>query len=275
MKIHHLNCGSMCPSKIKFGNIFGPLSGIVPDNIVCHCLLIEAQNNLILVDTGIGREDLKFQKLIQPVSLLLGVKADKQLTAYEQVKKLGYSPEDVTDLILTHLDFDHAGGIADFKSAKVHVAKPELESARSGRSPLEKGRYRKYQFSSAIKWQEFEMNFGEPWNGFETVREIQGLPPEILLVQLPGHSKGHFGIAVQMSDKCLLHAGDSYYDRRELNSTAIPPLWTMAVERIANSNFVQSQKTKSHLASLSLNPRIELFCSHDSKELDRFKLIQA
>jgi phosphoribosyl 1,2-cyclic phosphodiesterase len=44
-----------------------------------------------------------------------------KLSAIEQIQKLGLRPEDVQHIFVTHLDFDHAGGISDFPNATVHI----------------------------------------------------------------------------------------------------------------------------------------------------------
>ena len=59
---------------------------------------------------------------------------------------------------------------------------------------------------------------GEPWFGFECVRDLGGqLPPEILLVPLVGHTRGHCGIAVDTGEQWLLCAGDAYFYREEMS----------------------------------------------------------
>lgn len=67
-----------------------------------RCLLIEIQDRLILIDTGIGnKQDAKFRSHFYPhgEASLLG-----------SIRSKGFAPEDVTDVILTHLHFDHCGG---------------------------------------------------------------------------------------------------------------------------------------------------------------------
>ena len=52
MKIHHLNCGTLCP---RGGGLFGGKGGpwaVAP--MCCHCLLIEGEDGFILVDSGLG-----------------------------------------------------------------------------------------------------------------------------------------------------------------------------------------------------------------------------
>ncbi len=75
------------------------------DNNMClmtmRCLFIEADNRKILVDCGAGDKQLDKLKYYQPHDL-------KDLRA--EIGKIGYSPEEVTDVILTHLHFDHCGG---------------------------------------------------------------------------------------------------------------------------------------------------------------------
>jgi glyoxylase-like metal-dependent hydrolase (beta-lactamase superfamily II) len=71
-----------------------------------RCLLIETGNKLILIDTGMGdKQDARFfghYDLHGDVTLL------------SSIASKGYKPEDVTDVILTHLHFDHVGGAVQF-----------------------------------------------------------------------------------------------------------------------------------------------------------------
>ena len=73
------------------------------------------------------------------------------------------------------------------------------------------------QRSSQINWQRYAPE-GERWFGFSCVRELVGVPPEILIVPLAGHTLWHCGIAVRGPDRLwLLHAGDAYFFRGEMD----------------------------------------------------------
>ncbi len=233
---------------------------------MCHCLLIETAHQLILVDTGLGLQDLREPRSLGPMSYLLGVQADTSLSAYEQVKKLGFSSADVTDLVMTHLDLDHAGGIPDFRMARVHVAGTELTAAKSRKNFRFRERYRTHHIAGDVKWQTFDSSKGEAWNGFNLVQELAGLPPEILLVGLPGHTPGHCGVVVQSGESWIMHAGDAYYDERDLGTASEQPLWTKAFARLVHTDHPEAIKTKTALANLKNDPKIQLFCSHDPKE---------
>ena len=55
--------------------------------------------------------------------------------------------------------------------------------------------------------------FGEPWMGVPAVRQLEGLPTEILALQMSGHSRGRAAIAVDTGHGWLVHAGDAYFHR--------------------------------------------------------------
>jgi hypothetical protein len=56
MRIHHLSCGTMCPFGGRLWDGHSPMLGAA--KIVCHCLLIETEIGLVLVDTGFGMRDV-------------------------------------------------------------------------------------------------------------------------------------------------------------------------------------------------------------------------
>lgn len=110
MKIHSIETGLF---KLDGGAMFG----VVPKTIwsryhqpdeknLCtwamRCMLIEEGDKLILIDTGLGdKQSEKFFSHYQPhgEDSLIG-----------SLKKNGFHPDDITDVILTHLHFDHCGG---------------------------------------------------------------------------------------------------------------------------------------------------------------------
>ena len=118
-------------------------------------------------------------------------------------------------ILLTHLDFDHAGGLDDFPQATVHLLAAEVEAATARPTVLDRMRYRPQQWSSLDRWIAYEPG-GESWLGFDCVRELDGLPPDILLVPLIGHTFGHAGVAVRRDRDWLLLAGDAYFFHAEL-----------------------------------------------------------
>jgi len=142
MRIHHLNCGCMCPVG---GRLWDGVSRGLTGNLVCHCQLIETDHSgLVLVDTGIGARDVEnpYERLSPLFVHVNRIQLEHRYTAVEQVKGLGFSPRDVRHIVLTHLDFDHAGGLEDFPEAVVHVLRAELEEAEVRQGFIHRRRYR-------------------------------------------------------------------------------------------------------------------------------------
>lgn len=74
-------------------------------NWAMRCLLIEEAGRLVLVDTGLGnKQDEKFFGHYQPHG---------DATLQSSVRQAGYDLADVTDVLLTHLHFDHVGGAVE------------------------------------------------------------------------------------------------------------------------------------------------------------------
>jgi glyoxylase-like metal-dependent hydrolase (beta-lactamase superfamily II) len=205
----------MCPLG---GMLFDGVSRGLTARLICHCLLLETESGLVLVDTGIGLRDCERpDRLSLFFRLFNNIQLEPRYTALHAVKRLGFRAEDVRHIVLTHLDFDHAGGVEDFPEATVHVLDDEVVAASRRAGFIGTRRYRPQQWDEVVQWQRYPAN-GERWMGFEAVRGLAGLPPEILLVPLPGHTSGHAGIAVQQPDGWLLDAGDAYFYRGEVGS---------------------------------------------------------
>lgn len=269
MRIHHINCGTDCPfgGAAFDGRSKGPLG-----HLVCHCLLIETAEGLVLVDTGYGLRDVRepFPRLSRPFAAMLNIRLRERETAVRQVEALGYSPADVRHIVLTHLDFDHAGGLEDFPKARVHVMAAELEAVERRTGFVPRNRYRPMQLDEVRNWRRYEPD-GEGWFGFQSVRQLEGLPHEILMIPLKGHTWGHAGVAVDTGSGWLLHAGDAYFYRDEVRRPergCTPGLRLyqnmMEVDRAARLD------NQARLRALSLDPAagVRLICAHDVVEYE-------
>src|SRR5260370_1019221 len=184
MRVHHLNCATMCPPNFLVGTM------------VCHCLVIETGDGLVLVDTSLGSHDIAAprERLGKAFVALTRPKLDAAETARAQIERLGFAARDVRHIIVTPLDLDHAGGLSDFPDAAVPVGSDELAAALDPPSFLERERYRAPQWAHGPRWRQHGAG-GEHWHGFDGVRPLDGLPPESLLGPVGGHTRGQHGIA--------------------------------------------------------------------------------
>ena len=271
MRIHHLNCISQCAlgGALTDGRTLG-LRACLP----VHCLAVEGPEGLVLVDTGFGLGDVGDPTGRLGKLSLFATRPDlrESMTAVRQLAVLGYEPEDVRHIVLTHLDFDHAGGIEDFPEAKVHLLLGEQEAALAPRTPLDRTRYRPQQWDrTRSRWRAYAPGEGETWFGFSAVRALEGLSDEIALVPLLGHTLGHAGVAVHEDGRWLLLAGDAYFWHGEMDPRRprCPPglrlyQWLMQKDGAArrwNQRRLRALKSQ-HRAE------VRLVCSHDPVEFE-------
>ncbi|MCV7430537.1 MBL fold metallo-hydrolase [Mycolicibacterium bacteremicum] len=251
MRVHHLNCGSM---------------PVPTAPLVCHVLLVEAADGLVLVDSGYGLLDCAeparrlgpFRHASRPV-------LDPAETAARQVEALGYARGDVRHIVLTHFDFDHIGGLADFPGAQVHVTSSEAAAAVHSPSAQERMRYRSIQWAHGPKLVEHDAD-GEPWRGFGAAKQVLD---GIALIPLPGHTRGHACVAVDAGHRWVLHCGDAFYHRGKLDGQPIPKILSM--EMVLAFDRKQVRDNHARLAELAARnePDLLIVNAHDPVLLEQ------
>ena len=209
VKVHHLNCATMRPR--------------LTPTMVAHVLLVERDEGLLLVDTGYGTGELADPaRLGKMVEVAFRPVLDPGETALAQVQALGFAPEDVTDIVITHMDADHAGGLVDFPQARVHLHSKEHDAAMHPSTMAEKSRYLAAQWAHGPRWVLHDEP-GDEWFGFPAVT---ALAEDVVLVPMPGHTRGHTAVAVRNdAGHWLLHAGDAIFDGRQVQT---PPAATVS-----------------------------------------------
>ena len=270
MRVHHLNCGTMRP--IGGALIDGRPGLFRRATTICHCLLLETETGLALIETGVGSPTVdrpaewlgsRFVRMVNPVS-------DDALTATTQIRALGLDPADVRDIVVTHLDLDHAGGLVDFPQARVHVNDRELQALQNPIDDKERTRYRQIQFAHGPQWRSYRAE-GDPWFGFAAVRELDGLPG-VMLVPLAGHTRGHAGIAVDTGDGWLLNAGDAIYADTQLDPEKpyLPPLMAFFESRMQTEKAARldNQRRLRELAR-DHSDEVTVFAAHDVTAFER------
>jgi glyoxylase-like metal-dependent hydrolase (beta-lactamase superfamily II) len=187
-------------------------------------------------------------------------------TAAYQVEAFGFRQEQVKHIVLTHLHCDHTGGLPDFPHAQVHVFAKEFETAMHPRGPL--GRfYEPEHWQHGPDWRIYERQDVMDWFGFESIRIMDDIQPEVRFIPLPGHTKGHCGVALREDAGWLLHAGDATYPFYQ-SGDPLPPFkplpWYVMnppglLERIVTGK--QTPRLKALLAEHA--DRVRIICSND------------
>ncbi|MCW2800855.1 MAG: fold metallo-hydrolase [Aeromicrobium sp.] len=257
MRVHHLNCGSMHPP-------------MAPE-LVCHVLVCETPDGLVLVDSGLGRVDFANPKRMGPGRLLTRPERQDKWTAAAQIEAMGHSTDDVKHIVLTHMDFDHIGGIADFPDATIHTTAEEYDWAVVNPDFTSKRRYAQKQWSHGPKIQT-HAGPGDTWRFGLAGMEVL---PGITYVPMPGHTKGHAAVAVDAGDRGLLvHAGDAVFDGSSFaNETPSgTPLTKVGKLRMFEKAMAYDRKklavNHATLSRLNGEAGVTVFNAHDKRIFD-------
>ena len=183
--------------------------------LAMRCLLIDTGEKLVLIDSGTGDKQLDYLKYYN----------FKGVVNFElSLQKLGYSCGDVTDVILTHLHFDHCGGCTYYDAERGNVL---------------------LTFPNAVHWvgESQWKNFLEPnvregdsyfpenmlpvqeAGKLQVVKENRFLCPEIELRIFNGHTVGQLVSYVQYLGKTWIYVGDVIPV-----APAIPLAWVSAFD---------------------------------------------
>lgn len=248
--IHHLNCGILK----------SPFIG----KAICHCLLLEDKNGLALIDTGFGLNEVRnpLKYIGRETIDLFAIELDENYTAFRQIKQMGLNPADVGHCIISHLDFDHIGGLADFPEAIVHISSEEYISFKSGNT-----RYLPAQLEHNPHFRPYSTTTTS-WHGFPARRLELGFDCDIFLIHLFGHTSGHCGVAIEQDGKKTLYAADAFFTKAELTTYDHPA--TEAAAGGAENDALRAQNFKKLKQLFQAHPEIEIFCYHDPEEL-KFK----
>jgi glyoxylase-like metal-dependent hydrolase (beta-lactamase superfamily II) len=160
-------------------------------------LLLESESKKILIDTGMGNKWDDKSKNIYAV--------DSKLSMNSSLEKNGLIPADITDVILTHLHFDHTGGSTvsnngklepAFPNAKYYVQKQNYDWAMKP-SDRDKGSYIKENFLPLIEEGVLEFTIGNA-----------EFDDEIEFIVINGHTFGHQMIKISDENNTFLFCGD-------------------------------------------------------------------
>jgi glyoxylase-like metal-dependent hydrolase (beta-lactamase superfamily II) len=252
MRVHHLIAALMRPRGMG--------------TFISHVLLVEAAEGLVLVDSGFGRDDLTDLRRVGPVRHVLNVDRDDAHTAAAAVERFGFDPRDVRHIVLTHMDFDHVGGVGDFPRAIVHTTAEEWRAATSDSRLVDRPRYFPVQWEKAAEMRQHDGS-GQPWrDGLSGHRIVDG----VTLVPLAGHTRGHAAVAVEGENGLVVHAGDAAFDGSSIGAAvdgiALPARWPLrAFERFAARQPTKIRANHDILRELNADPGVTVITAHDPR----------
>ena len=217
-----------------------------PYEFPVYSFIVEHPEGHIAIDTGLTTRVRVTvpQRLLSVPSPLIA--PTEEVGA--QMRAKGLEPEDIRRVVLTHLDWDHAGGLEYFPKTEILVHRRERAFADKFM-----GRFR-YQPKLWPPWFDpslYDLD-SEPYGPFPESKRLTE-NGDVRLVPIPGHSIGQVGVVVQTDDVTLFFAADHALRQdwfledyaagrlRMLGATFFPKLAIQTSRRI--HRFVQETRT--------------------------------
>lgn len=216
-------------------------------------LLLKSPSHCILIDTGNGHDFIaKYgEKLGQKFAEMYAVDQNGP-SLVKSIEKCGLSVNDITDVILTHLHFDHAGGatterngkiVPTFPKARYHLQRKNLETAQNP-NLREKASYFSANYQPLLDAQVLKLVDGDQKNYL----------PHISLQVSNGHTQGHQVVRIEDEKSALFYCGDVIPTSSHVRSA-----WVMGYDLNPLTLIEEKQK----LLELGLAKKTYLYFEHD------------
>lgn len=252
MKIFSLETGLF---KLDGGAMFGVVPKVLWEKVypadelnrctyTMRCMLVDNGKNIVLIDSGIGnKQDEKFLTNF-------GLFGNDSLL--NSIQNAGYKPEDITDVVHTHLHFDHCGGtiskneqgkfVPAFPNAKIWVSRKHWEEATNP-NPRERASFLK---ENILPMQES--------GKLNLVDEEIELFENFHIRFANGHTIGQIVVFINFNGRWILYGGDLF----PLASLVYEP-WIMSYDMNARQTLADKEKLFAEIH----NKKAIVFFEHD------------
>lgn len=213
-------------------------------NLATRCLLVINGSRVILIDTGIG--DKQDEKFLRHYFL------NGDHTLEKSLNKRGFSLDDVTDVVLTHLHFDHCG--ASVKYNKIHELLPNFVNATYHTSRQQwqwANNPNRRESASFLKENFLTLGQSGQLNLFDQDHELF---PDFHVKLFHGHTDGQVIPHIKIKNRTLVFCADLFPSVAHLPISSIPAYDTRPL--------ISLEERKIFLEEALLNEYI-LFFEHD------------
>ena len=215
MQLHSIHTGNF---KLDGGAMFGVVPKIIwnklnpaDENNLCNwalrCLLVIEGDRKILIDTGMGnKQDEKFMSHYH---------LSNTQTIEQCLSSVSLCMEDITDVLLTHLHFDHVGGAVSFKEGQLTpsfpnaiywVSEPQWETAQHP-NKREKASFLKENIDPLLQSGQLKIISLPPFKSEESLQTIH-FTKSISCMVVNGHTEGMLIPKIQYKDKTIVYMAD-------------------------------------------------------------------
>jgi len=198
--------------------------------LVAFPVLVRTPRSLVLIDTGLGN------KLDDKQKKIFGVEAGWRVP--DELRSMGVSREDIDLVVLTHYDFDHAGGVVMMSEKGLELTFPRA------RHILQEAEWEDVlnpnRRSAHTYWSINRELLGESGR-LELVSGDSEVVGGVRVVHTGGHTRGHQAVVIESAGEKALHLGDLLPTHVHLK-----PLWITAYDNFPLDSIRMKETLLGH-----------------------------
>lgn len=239
-KLWRLDCGRFDVAADAFSDSFA--YGGKRMSLVGSCYLLKHRGRFLLWDAG-----LRLALMKQPLDPRQPLSGTLDVSIKDQLKRIGVRADQIELLGISHNHADHVGQAEVFAAATLLMGKADFEALRKPALPFgaDPGPLR-------------------PWlDGARKVTAIEGDhdifgDQKVVMLRLPGHTAGHYGLLVRLASGSVLLSGDSVHFEAQIARRGVPPFNVDRADTLASLERVQA---------VAASQRATLVVQHDAEDI--------
>ncbi len=231
-------------------------------------ILVHPREGLLLVDTGMAPRALRAAGGLAGLApRLLSWNPGQQGPAVSLLSELGFQPSEVRWILVTHFDYDHIAGLADFPEARIfclpeaarfleHIPRAGLARYRTLPELLPKDLFDRLETPQDLG----APRVTEPLEGWDLFGD-----GTVVTVELPGHAPGHMGVHARAPDRDVFMVGDAIWTMDALSAHR-----DALAHRLIAWDRRSGETTRQRLADFqNMHPEVELVPTHCWEPVNR------
>lgn len=222
----------------------GPVELVVPS------FLVEHDRGLVLIDTGLAPEAADDPVAAYGVELGAKVSMTPEQRLDRQLELAGVAPGDVTHVVVSHVHFDHTGGLRHVPQARFLLGAGD-RGAVDGSDP---------DVAALARTEDIDPVRGADWTFLHGDHDVFG-DGALVVLAMPGHTPGSTSVLVRLPDGPLLLSCDAAHLHEALERPA-----PMAADTVRADALASLQR----LIGLAETHDAPVWVTHDPQDWERF-----
>jgi N-acyl homoserine lactone hydrolase len=215
-----------------------------PITIPAPCFLIEHGEGLVLFDTGLNPEAAGDPMTYYPeLAGLPGVRFSRDRAVDAGIHSLGFRPEEIRHVVLSHAHLDHTGGLRLFPKARIHVFRGEIAYMRAA-SAEQRHLYKLSDLEGAEQ---------SDWWEYDNDADLLG-DGSLVFLKTPGHTVAEGSLLVRLPTRNIILTGDTVHLREALEREAPMPF---------DLDKQEAVRSIQRLKRLAVEHNAEIWMNHD------------